>query len=247
MRPACAAVMAAVAVLATGGAGAAAPASFRLVFAGKHNASLLHEGTFTTSSSSCPSGTAVDVAIDEATLTAVRQFTCNEGGGFTAKVGPLPAEHSGGGSWQIVSGSGPLAELRGKGTFTSVRLSGDITDPATITFRSTWTGFADFDAVPPAIRVTRWHAKKLERPKGAYRVRFLLSLTDNGGGKVSYVLQLGKPSNPLVFKQGRTASGSVTRTFRVKVGKSTRRVRLKIDASDAVGNKSAFAKTFRLR
>jgi hypothetical protein len=39
----------------------------------------------------------------------------------------------------------------------------------------------------------------------------------------------------------------VTRSFRIRVGKRTRRVRLKIEATDAVGNESAFAKTLRLR
>ena len=250
MRTAFVVAIAAGVVLSTGGASAAAPASFQLVFDGEHNASLLHEGTFTTSYAPCPSGTAADVSIDEATLTALRQFTCDAGGGFTAKVGPLPQEHGGSGSWQIVAGSGPLADLRGKGTFTSVRLTGDPNDPSTITFRSTWTGVADLDATPPTVSVTHWHAKKLARPKRTYKIRLGLSIPDNGGGAVSYALQLvdpRRPSNAIVFKTGNTATGSVTRSFRIRVGKHTRRLRLKVDASDALGNQSAFAKTFRLR
>ena len=250
MRTACVAAIAAVVILSTSGAGNAAPASFQLVFDGNHNASLLHEGTFTTSSSACSSGTAADVSIDETTLTAMRQFTCDEGGSFTAKVGPLPNEHGGSGSWQIVSGTGPLADLRGKGTFTSVRLTGDPNDPETITFRSTWTGVADLDATPPTVGVTHWHAKKLAHPKRTYKIKLGLSMTDKGGGAVSYALQLvdpKKPSNAIVFKTGQTASGSVTKSFRIRVGKNTRRLRLKVDATDAVGNESAFAKTFRLR
>jgi hypothetical protein len=249
MRTVLGVAIAAVALLSTGGA-VAAPASFQLVFDGKHQANLLHEGTFTTSSSSCPTGTAEDVSIDETTLTAVRQFTCDAGGGFTAKVGPLPAEHGGSGSWQIVAGNGSLADLRGKGTFTSVRLSGDPSDPETITFRSTWTGVADLDASPPTTGVKHWHAKRLKRPKGAYKVTLGLSLTDNGGGPVSYELEIvdpKKPSHSYAFKLGKTATGSVTRSLRIKVGKRTRRVRLKVEATDAVGNQSAFAKTFRLR
>lgn len=249
MRTVLGVAIAAVALLSTGGA-AAAPAAFQLVFDGKHQTNLLHEGTFTTSYSSCPTGTAEDVSIDEATLTALRQFTCDAGGSFTAKVGPLPAEHGGSGSWQIVEGSGPLADLRAKGTFTSVRLAGDPNDPETITFRSTWTGVADLDATPPTTGVRHWHAKKLKRPKGAYKVTLALLLTDNGGGPVSYELELvdpKKPSHSFAFKLGKTATGSVTRSLRIKVGKRTRRVRLKIEATDAVGNQSAFAKTFRLR
>ena len=250
MRTACVAAIAAVVILSTGGAGAAAPASFQLVFDGHHNASLLHEGTFTTSSPACSSGTAADVSIDEATLTAMRQFTCDQGGSFTAKVGPLPEEHGGSGSWQIVSGTGPLADLRGEGTFTSVRLTGDPNNPETITFRSTWTGVAELDAAPPTVGVTHWQAKKLAYPRRTYRVRLGLSMTENGGGAVSYALQLvdpRKPSNAIVFKTGQTTSGTVTKSFRIRVGKHTRRLRLKVDATDAVGNESAFAKTFRLR
>ena len=101
-------------LIGSGGAGAAVPSSFHLVFDGRHNAALLHEGTFTTSSSWCRSGTAADTAIDEATLTATRVFRCAGGGDFTAKVTPLNAEHGGIGAWQIVAGSGTLADLRGE-------------------------------------------------------------------------------------------------------------------------------------
>jgi hypothetical protein len=246
MRTALGVAIAAVALLGTGGAGVAAPTSFQLVFDGKHQANLLHEGTFTTLFSSCPAGTAKDVSI----LTALRQFACDTGGSFTATVGRLSAEHGGTGTWQIVSGTGSLADLRGKGNFTSVRTGGDPNDPETITFRSTWTGLADLDATPPVTRVAHWHAKKLERPKRTYTVKLTLSLTDNGGGAVSYALQLAdprKPSSALVFKTGKTSSGTVTKSFRIKVRKGTRRLRVKVDAGDAVGNQSSFAKTYRLR
>jgi hypothetical protein len=244
MRTACVVAIAAVAFLSTGGAGVGAPASFQLVFDGRHNGRL-HEGPFTASSSLCPSGTAADVSVDEQTLTALRRFSCDAGGDFTAKVRPLPAEHGGSGSWQIVAGTGPLADLRGKGSFTSVRLSGG-PDPESITFRSTWKGVADFDVTPPTVGLRHWGAKKLKRPKGAYRVTLALALADSGGGPVSYVLQL-VASRSVNFTQGRTATGSVTRSLRIKVGKHTRRVRLTIEASDAVGNQSSFAKTLRFK
>jgi hypothetical protein len=249
MRAAVAAI-AAVVVLSAGSTVAAAPSSLQLVFEGKHNSQLLHDGTFTASSSYCSVGTAADVATDEATLTATRQFTCNAGGTFTAKVNPLPAEHGGNGTWQIVSGSGPLADLRGKGTFTSVRTGGDPSDPETITFRSTWIGVADLDATPPVTTVTHWHLKKLKHPKRTYTVKIALSLTDNGGGAVSYALELAdskKPSNALVYKAGKTTSGTVSKSFRIKVGKHTRRLRLKVDIGDEVGNESSFTKTYRLK
>jgi hypothetical protein len=212
---------------------------------------LLHEGTFTTSSSACPTGTAEDVSIDEATLTAVRQFTCDAGGWLHGEGGAPPRRaRRQAARGRSLPGSGALADLRGKGTFTSVRLTGDPNNPETITFRSTWTGVAALDATPPTTGVKHWRAKKLERPKGAYKVTLGLSLTDNGGGPVSYQLELVNPKRPshsYAFKLGKTATGSVTRSFRIRVGKRTRRVRLKIEATDAVGNESAFAKTLRLR
>jgi hypothetical protein len=242
---------AAVAVLLTLGAspGArAAPASFHLVFDGRHNAAFLHEGTFSTSLTLCTSGSAEDTSVDATTDTATRRFTCVEGGSFTAKIAPLPAEHGGSGSWQIVAGSGPLAGLRGKGTFSSTRSGGRTDDPATITFRSTWDGIADFDVDPPTIAVASSSAKKLKRPKGSYSVR--LRLTFTGDLAVSYVLQVvdpKKPGNAFAYKLGSTTNGSASQTFRIRPPKNLRTVALEIDAEDAVGNAASFAKALRLR
>jgi hypothetical protein len=125
--------------------GTATPAGFGLVLDGRHRPDLTHEGTFTTSASFCPSGSAVDLT--ETTLhTVLGEFACaGSTDSFTAQVSPTPAEHGGTGSWKIVAGKGALATLRGKGTWTSVRLSGSDADPASITFRSTWHGVTDFD------------------------------------------------------------------------------------------------------
>src|SRR4051812_41691292 len=76
-------------VLSRGAGATLSPSSFQLVFDGKHNAELLHEGTFTTSSPLCLSGSAMDVSVEATTDTAVRRFTCAAGGDFTAKVTPL--------------------------------------------------------------------------------------------------------------------------------------------------------------
>jgi hypothetical protein len=227
------------------------PAAFHVVFDGKHNAALLHEGTFTTSSSFCASGTAADISVEAETDTAVRRFSCSGSAGtFTARVTPLPAEHGGLGSWQIVDGSGPLAELRGKGTWTSTRLSGRPDDPASITFRSTWDGVADLDTSPPTIAVSSSSARKLRRPKGAYTLRVVLSFGDAGGSTVSYrlvVVDPRKPLNWLATKSGETATGAATSTLRVRPVKNTRILQLKVVASDAVGNEATLAGTVRLR
>jgi len=224
--------------------------SFHLVFDGKHNAALLHEGLFTTSASFCSTGSAADVSIDSSTETSTRRFSCGSAGDFTAQVTPLPAEHGGIGSWQIVDGSGSLANLRGKGTWTSTRLSGRLDDPATITFRSTWDGVADFDVSPPTVGVSSSSARKLSRPKGAYTLRVVLSLSDGEGNLVVYSLQVVDPRKPvkvLAYKVGQTRTGSATSTVRLKPAKRTRILQLKIDASDALGNAAALVKTVRLK
>lgn len=224
---------------------------FGLVFDGKHAPSLLHEGPFTTTALFCPSGYAVDTSVDPATESALREFTCSGAKGtFTARVGRLPAEHGGSGTWQIVEGSGPLVDLRGKGTWTSVRLGGNPLDPSTITFRSTWTGTADLDATPPTVAVTKRSVQKLRRPKGVYRLRIVVSLTDKGGNAVAYNLAVIDPRRPfdwLATKSGATSSGTASFSLRVRPTKRARILQLKVDASDPVGNTTAFATTLRLR
>jgi hypothetical protein len=234
---------------ATGGS-RAAPASFKLVFEGRHNAALLHEGTFTSSVVGCPSGSAADVSFDTDTESALRRFSCaGSKGEFTARVAPLPAEHGGLGSWQIVAGNGPLANLRGKGTWTSTRLAGRPDDPATIVFRSTWDGVVDFDVTAPTVGVTSVGVRKLRRPKGTYRLRVVLALSDAEGGVVSYRLEVvdpRKPLNLLGWKKGETTATSVA-TVRIHPAKTTRALQLKIAANDAVGNDTTFTRTVRLR
>jgi hypothetical protein len=248
MRRASVLAMAALTFVVTSGAGGAPP-SFQLVFDGKHNDALLHEGTFTTSSAWCSSGSAADVEVDDLTLTATRKFTCAEGGTFTAKVGSLRAEHGGSGRWRIVAGTGPLANLRGSGTFTSVLLTGSTDNPATITFRSTWQGVADFDAVPPTVGLASSSVTKLKRPPGTYSVRLMLSLADTGGGPVSYSLQVIEPKTRrmLAFRSGMAATGTAALSLRVRVAKSVRLVQISVNAADAVGNESTFTKKLRLR
>jgi hypothetical protein len=235
---------------------AAAPSGFDLVFEGAHTPAtfdspngLQHEGPFRSSASFCLSGYAVDVQITGDT--ALRKFTCsNSGGDFTARITPLPAEHGGSGTWQIVEGTGPLASLRGKGTWTSVLVDGTPSDPASVTFHSTWQGVTDFDTAGPTIAVSKSSARKLRRPKGSYQLRLALSLRDGPGNLVTYritVIDTRKTLAPLATKTGETSSGTVSASFRIRPTKSTRTLRLKIEATDPVGNDSALAKTLRLR
>ena len=163
-------------------------AAFRLVFDGHHTEALLHEGTFTSSSPLCSSGQAADASINEQTLSAVRIFTCAEGGTFSARISPLPAEHTGTGTWQVLAGTGPLADLRGKGTFIGTATSGDPHDPRGLTFRSTWTGVVDLDATPPRLGVLGAKVLKLSSPRNTRLLRLTLSVSDAEHNVVSYLL-----------------------------------------------------------
>jgi hypothetical protein len=239
----------AAALLSTGGAEATAPATFHLVFDGRHNAALLHEGTFVSGASWCASGSAADQTVTPSTDTAVRRFSCAGGGDFTAKVQPLPAEHGGSGTWQIVAGTGALADLRGKGTFTSVRVSGSSDDPATITFRSTWDGVADFDATPPTVGIAG-SALVLNRTQRVYRLRVVLSLTDASAGPIAYVLEVVDPRKPaasLIYKLGKATAATVTSSFRIRISKGAKALRVTLGATDAVGNDASTSKTVRLK
>jgi hypothetical protein len=145
--------------------------------------------------------------------------------------------------------AGRLRACAGREQWTSTRLAGRPDNPASITFRSTWDGIADFDASAPTIGVTSVSARKLRRPKGAYRLRVALSLSDAEGGVVSYRLEVvdpRKPLNLLAWKKGQATTTSIA-TLRVRPSKSTRSLQVKIDASDTVGNDASFTKTFRLK
>lgn len=235
---------------ATGADGATTASSFQLAFDGSHNDALLHRGPFTTTAPFCPSGRAEDVSIDEETRTALRRFECAGAiGTFSVRVSPLQAEHGGAGVWQIIEGTGPLGELRGKGTWTSVRVDGTSADPATITFRSTWEGVADFDTVSPATAISSLSARALRRPVGTRLVRAVVSLADQGSNPVSYQLKLVDPRKPyssLGLKTGTTNSPTVTIEFRVKPAKQVRTLRLEVAATDPVGNGATSTRTVRL-
>lgn len=239
-------------VVLVGGADAA-QTSFQLVFDGHHvlatfptPTGLSHEGPFTSTSSLCPSGYAHDIA--QTDQVATRLFTCDGSDGtFTATISPHLAEHGGAGSWQIIAGTGELADLRGKGSFSSVLTSGNPNDFLSISFRSTWQGTIDLDATPPTVAITRQTVHKLARPRGTYVMQLALSLNDNSTAAVSYTLTLIDPRTLNVFERnGGQASGTIARTFRLRPAPATRRLRLTVTATDQVGNTTTLTRTIRL-
>jgi hypothetical protein len=89
--------------------------------------------------------------------------------------------------------------------------------------------------------------RKLWRPRGAYTLHVVLSLADNEGAAVAYVLQIADTRKSLIYKVGKTATGTLIVTFRIRPTKGARSLRCEIDASDAVGNEAKLEQTIRLK
>ena len=211
-----------------------------------------HTGTFTASGALCASGrmrTTETTGTTPADTTAVRLLTCDDGSGTaTAVVFPVPSEHGGSGSWQLVSGTGAYEKLRGHGRFTSVATGGDPNNEFTIDFRSTWTGTADLDDAAPTVGVSGATATKLRRPTGAYSVKLALALKDDvEGNPVSYTLRVTAGRVELARKFGTAATTTLPLSLRIRPSARVKAVRLLLSAEDPVGNEATLSRSLRLR
>jgi hypothetical protein len=211
------------------------------VFDGAHTDALLHDGTFA-ASAFCSSGQAADVGtVGEA---GIRRFTCADGRGtFDARITPLPAEHRGAGTWQIVAGTGELARLRGRGSFTSELLSGDVDNPPTITFRSTWSGVVDLDDAPPAITFTRLTTQKLRRPARSYVLRVAFTAQDDAGEVAFTATALAGVAS---YIRSGAADGGVSLSFRIRAPRGVRTAQVRVRANDPLGNERAVTRVISL-
>ena len=194
----------------------------------------------------CAAGYAVDVRNDTGLL---RRYTCGDGSGsFTALIGPsFLAEYGGagggGGTWQIVDGTGDYTKLRGKGTFTAVVLTGAVGVFNDLTYRTTWDGVVDFDDVAPGVTISRTSLRRLKRE--TYRLDVSFSARDSGGA-VSYTLAVTKPGStfPLAARAGTTATGTASISIPLRL-RGSRTVKITIVAADPVGNERSVASTVR--
>lgn len=234
-------------------AGTAASPSFELVFDAHRETAdfspvgFVGVGPFTASGEFCPSGHATTFGVrpDPGAIQLDRLLTCSDGTGSATAIVSFPAgafEDRTGGSWRIVAGTDRYTRLRGRGTFRSVRISGDSSDPLSVTYRSTWTGVADHDDVAPALAISRASVTKLRRPVGSYVLRLAFSARDASGSAVGYhVVVTGK--GVLEGKSGTTASGNAAAAIRLKAAKGVRRLRVEITATDPVGNESRMSRS----
>jgi hypothetical protein len=92
-------------------------------------------------------------------------------------------------------------------------------------------------------------ARKLKRPKGTYRLTVALHLSDSGGGAVSYNLTIINPVTLVAVarKSGTTSATSIAWTPVIKQSRRTAALRLEVDASDQVGNRTQLEHTIPVK
>ena len=219
------------------------------------------DGEFTASGTFCPAGSIQSHFEPQG---VVEVLTCADGSG-TATVRFVRSDHgvfispddltgqpffvSG---WRIVGGTGRYEKLRGQGTFTNVVM--DNPEAPCVDFevdvgcfgipfvRSSWTGVADLDDVPPALRVVSAQASKLERPGGAYSLELALELRDEvDGAPVPYTLRVTSGVRTLAWESGTAETPNLELTVPIRPGKRALSVRLHLTASDSVGNESSLS------
>jgi hypothetical protein len=201
-------------------------------------------GAFTSSGAFCPSGRVQTLRYD---LYWVQQLTCADGSGSaTALVAWPETVGEEVGSFRIVGGTGAYEKLRGHGDLTSVE-TGDrdlVCDEffgceEVPTLRVSWTGVADLDDVPPALRVVSAQASKLGQPAGAYSLELALELREEiEGAPVAYVLRVTSGLRTLAWISGTAETSNLALTVPIRPGKRALSVRLHLAASDALGNES---------
>jgi hypothetical protein len=232
---------------AAGGLGVrTAPSSFQLVFEGRDEPApdapggWMHVGPFTASGPFCSSGHVTQLDARQSTQSesiVTRLHTCDDGSGSaTALIESGVDEHGGRGAWRIVSGTGRYEELRGQGTFKSVRTSRSPTPP--MTFVSTWNGVVDLDDTPPVLTVSQAAAAKLRRPRGSYRLRVEFSAVDAPGNAVRYLIAIRGGGWTLASTGGETATGGARVSLLARPTKRIRTLRVELTASDPLGNQS---------
>jgi hypothetical protein len=222
---------------------------FELVFNGRHEPATggayplgwRHTGTFTSSAPFCSSGTGVDLAVDLLDgRDDIRLYTCDDGSGSLTLQHEMFEEHKAPwtNTWRILSGTGRYADLRGEGEYRGEFLSGDPEFTLTVVYRSTFSGFVDFDSVAPTITVSSAKITKLKRPAWTYSLQLRLSVRDNlAGNAVSYAVQVVPEGAeiPAAAKADTTKVSKVDMSFRIRL-KGVRAITLQFRAADEVGN-----------
>ena len=200
------------------------------------------QGSFRSGAPYCAAGSVLELRRGPSGrwATSDRRFTCSDGSGtLTARTWLMGMDESYAaeeGSWRIVAGTGAYATLRGMGTYTKI-VGGDGSGG---TAREVWAGDVAFDAVAPQVEISTISVGRPTRD-AVYLVRIAFTARDTGRQSVD-VLVSARNRFLLAARSGRSVSGTASVALRLRPGDGGRKIRLKIEATDRVGNTTtAFA------
>lgn len=196
-------------------------------------------GTFTASTPFCTSGSFVrqtHIGQRGGQLEATGTYTCADGSGTITASYDGPDETQVGlapGRWQIRSGTGLYARLRGKGTATTFVTGFDPSNFDVVSFQTTWRGLAAFDDTAPSARFERVVARAY--PTGVYRLRVVVRISDPAQ-PVSLTLRIYAGKRLLATVARNRAARRLALTARVTTPPTRRGLRLELTATDSLGN-----------
>lgn len=203
------------------------------------------EGTFRSASPFCGAGDVAELprSLSGRWMSGLRRLTCSDGSGSvtvrTWLMGMDEASASESGVWQIVEGTGDYASLRGKGAYARV-VEGKGRDASA---RETWAGEAGLDAAAPKVAFSQISVARAPTP-GWHVVR--IALTARDGESPVYFLVSASNRFLLAARSGTTATGIAVVALRVHPGTGGPTIRLKLEASDRVGNTTTVVRTLDL-
>jgi hypothetical protein len=208
-------------------------------------------GTFSSGPPFCTTGKFADLG--EGVGRTTRQFTCDDDTGtltvsFTqSQYEPAPPG-AGEGIWRILDATGSYAGLRGRGSLRGELLGGEMSDPGSVTWRSTFHGAVDRDAVAPTVALPRAKVTKLRRPSGAYAIKLALALRDDAeGNAVTYMVRATAVRTELVRTFGTATTPIVPVTLRIwPQNARVKKVRIQVVAEDPIGNSASFRRVLTL-
>ena len=197
----------------------------------------------------CTSGFGVDREhrLKAKWITTLRRFTCTDRSGrITARkwlVGMDEASVYEEGIW--MGGSGRYETLRGHRHLPERSGSGTH-DSAGATIEA-WKGVADFDDSPPLLAVSSLRVSKPRKPNATYVVRVTFVADDGPASSPVDFLVTANSRFLLAARDGTTTSGKASVGLRLRPGRGSRTIKLKVVASDRVGNYRTLVRTIELR
>ena len=205
-------------------------------------------GTFRSGAPYCAAGSVLELrrGLSGRWITTDRRFTCSDGSGsVTARMWLMGMDEGARfeeGVWRIVAGTGVYTTLRGMGAYTRALVDGE----GGATAREVWAGDADFDAVAPRVGISAISVGRAVARDGSHVVLVALTAKDGEHGSGVDFIVSARNRFLLAAKSGRIVSGAAAVALRVRPGTGGRTIRLKVEATDRVGNATTVVRTLTL-